>query len=62
LNDEVIRSGVDPDNVRKWNVLQSIQDSDETLFYRLIMDNFLRMAPIIYTPTVGWACMNYSDL
>ena len=26
------------------------------------MDNFMEMAPIIYTPTVGWACANYSNL
>ena len=28
----------------------------------MIMDNFMKMSPIIYTPTVGWACMNYSLL
>ena len=26
------------------------------------MDNFLTMAPVIYTPTVGWACTHYSML
>ena len=29
---------------------------------RLLMDNFYEMAPIIYTPTVGWACSHYSHL
>jgi malic enzyme len=28
----------------------------------MLMDNFMKMAPIIYTPTVGWACLNYSNL
>jgi hypothetical protein len=28
---------------RKWRVLQSVQDRNETLFYRLLMDNFLDM-------------------
>ena len=26
------------------------------------MDNFYEMAPIIYTPTVGWACSHFSHL
>jgi len=61
-NDEIIKSGVNPDNIRKWKVLQSVQDRNETLFYRMLMDNFLEMAPIIYTPTVGWACSHFSHL
>jgi len=61
-DDEIIRSGVKPDNIRKWKVLQSLQDRNETLFYRLLMDNFYEMAPIIYTPTVGWACSHFSHL
>lgn len=61
-NDEIIKSGVNPDNIRKWKVLQSVQDRNETLFYKLLMDNFREMAPIIYTPTVGWACSHFSHL
>ena len=30
----VFLSGVSPDNIRKWKVLQSVQDRNETLFYR----------------------------
>ncbi|XP_059097356.1 uncharacterized protein LOC131891736 isoform X1 [Tigriopus californicus] len=60
--DEIIKSGVSPDNIRKWKVLQSVQDRNETLFYRILMDNFQDMAPIIYTPTVGWACSHFSQL
>ena len=33
-DDEIIKSGVKPDNIRKWKVLQSLQDRNETLFYR----------------------------
>lgn len=28
----------------------------------MLLENFVEMAPIIYTPTVGWACMNYHKL
>lgn len=61
-DDEILKSGVKPDDIRKWNVLQGLQDRNETLFYKILMDHFDNMAPIIYTPTVGWACANFSHL
>lgn len=32
------------------------------MFYHILLDSFEEMAPIIYTPTVGWACLNYHKL
>lgn len=59
---ETLKSGVTPSMIRKWRVLHGLQDRDETLFYYLIMKNIEEMAPIIYTPTVGWVCKNYSRM
>ncbi len=42
--------------------LRQLQDFNEILFYRLIMDYPADMIPIIYTPTVGEACKKFSEI
>ncbi len=42
--------------------LRNIQDTNETLFYRLVQNHISEMMPIIYTPTVGAACENFSSI
>lgn len=48
--------------ISKHIYLRNIQDTNETLFYRLITSRLEEMMPIIYTPTVGEACEHFSDI
>lgn len=48
--------------LNKHIYLRAIQDNNETLFYRLVQQHIEEMMPIIYTPTVGEACEQFSDI
>lgn len=50
------------DDLERHIFLRTIQDTNETLFYRIITEHLNEMMPILYTPTVGKACEDFSTI
>lgn len=51
-----------PTALAKYRWLQSIQDTDEHLYYAVLRKNLFRTLPYIYTPTVGEACEKWTSV
>ena len=46
----------------RYTFLRELQDSNETLFYALVVRNLEEMLPLVYTPTVGEGCQRFSEI
>ncbi len=46
----------------RYAFLRELQDTNETLFYALLVDNIEELLPLVYTPTVGEGCQRFSEI
>src|SRR5260370_34253964 len=51
-----------PSSFSKYSFLRDLQDTNETLFYALLVRNIEEMLPLVYTPTVGEGCQRFSEI
>ena len=51
-----------PTPFNKYAFLRDLQDTNETLFYALLLRNIEEMMPLVYTPTVGEGCQRFSEI
>jgi malate dehydrogenase (oxaloacetate-decarboxylating)(NADP+) len=58
----LLQLGQKPNDLEKYIYLSQLQDMDETLFYRLLMSDPAHFLPLVYTPTVGEACMQFGHI
>ena len=51
-----------PRDIDRYMLLSSLQERNERLFYQTVIDHIDRILPLIYTPTVGEACREFSHI
>jgi malate dehydrogenase (oxaloacetate-decarboxylating)(NADP+) len=58
----LLQLGQKPTDLEKYIFLSQLQDMDETLFYRLLISDPAQFLPLVYTPTVGEACLQFGHI
>lgn len=58
----LLQLGQKPTDLEKYIYLSQLQDTDETLFYRILMSDPAHYLPLVYTPTVGEACLQFGHI
>ncbi len=48
--------------LERYMCLCGVRDENETLFFRVLVDHLEELLPVVYTPTVGEACTQWSDI
>ena len=51
-----------PRDIDRYMLLSGLQERNERVFYRTVIDHIDRIMPLIYTPTVGEACKEFSQI
>lgn len=54
--------GLKPNDLERHIYLRQLQDANEVLFYRLLLDHVDEMLPIVYTPVVALGCQQFSHI
>lgn len=51
-----------PNDLERHIYLRQLQDTNEVLFYRLLLDHIDEMLPVVYTPVVALGCQEFSHI